>query len=81
MSVSHKIAQLNAAPKKKGESFIQAMKDEMKKVSWTSKEELVSLAKVVVGSIFVLGLSIYLVDLTIRGILQGVGNLLYILGL
>ncbi|MBI3211619.1 MAG: preprotein translocase subunit SecE [Simkania negevensis] len=81
MSVSHKIAQLSSVKKKNRESFIQAMKDEMKKVSWTGKEELTSLAKVVVVSIFVLGLSIYLIDLAIRGMLQGVGTLLYILGI
>ena len=41
------------------------MKEEMKRVSWTSKEDLFSFGKIVIGAIFALGLGIYLVDLFI----------------
>ncbi len=42
----------------------------MKKVSWTSKEELIFCTKAVIVATFVFGLTIYAVDLGIRGILQ-----------
>jgi len=51
-------------------SFIQELKEELRKVSWTTKEELTFATKAVIGSIFVLGLSIYVVDLFIKGILD-----------
>ena len=56
------------------------MKEEMKKVSWTSKEELKICGKIVIGSIFVLGIGIYLVDLFIRLTLDGIGNLVRLIG-
>lgn len=52
----------------------------MKKVSWTSKEELKTCGKIVIGSIFVLGLGIYLIDLFIRLVLSGIGNLVRLIG-
>ena len=78
MSVSTKIADLSAAKqkKKKRGSFFQGMKEEMKKVSWTTKEELTTCTKIVIGAIFALGLSIYVVDLFIRYVLQGMGSLI-----
>ncbi|MCB1068432.1 MAG: preprotein translocase subunit SecE [Simkania sp.] len=80
MSVSQKIAELSAAKKKKVKTkkthFFQEMKEEMKKVSWTTKEELTTCTKIVIGAIFALGLSIYVVDLFIRYVLQGMGSLI-----
>lgn len=61
------------APKKKG--FVKALKDEMKKVSWTSKEELKTCTKIVLGSIFAFGFAIYGVDLFLRAALQGIATL------
>lgn len=83
MSVSQKIADLNAAKQKKAKrkgSFFHDMKEEMKKVSWTSKEELKTCGKIVIGSIFVLGVGIYLIDLFIRLVLNGIGNLVCLIG-
>ncbi|MDJ0651615.1 MAG: preprotein translocase subunit SecE [Simkaniaceae bacterium] len=83
MMVSQKIVGLNAIKKKKGKGkgkFFQDMKEEMKKVSWTSKDELKTCGKIVIGSIFVLGIGIYLVDLFIRLILDGIGNLVRSIG-
>jgi preprotein translocase subunit SecE len=51
-------------------TFISELKDEMKKVSWTSKKELVFSTKMVLLSMFVFGFSIYLVDLCIKGVLE-----------
>ena len=43
-----------------------AYKDEMKKVTWTSKKELSSGVKLVVFSVCVFGLSVYAVDLMLQ---------------
>lgn len=50
--------------------FIQEMKQELKKVSWTSKEELKFSTKMVMLSTFAFGFSIYLVDLGVKGLLE-----------
>ena len=51
-------------------SYIQELKDELKKVSWTSQEELKTSTKAVVGAIFIFGMGIYLFDLVIKGCLD-----------
>ncbi len=61
-------------------NFLRELKQELKKVSWTTKEELVQSAKMVVGATFFLGLGIYLIDLTIKGFLNLVGLLAHLLG-
>lgn len=82
MSVSQKVAELSASKKKKAKkaSFLHNMKEEMKRVSWTTKEELRTCGKIVIGAIFFLGLGIYLVDLFIRLVLNGIGNLVRLIG-
>lgn len=47
-------------------SFIQDLKAELKKVSWTTKEELLLSTKVVVVATFILGLGIYMIDLIVK---------------
>lgn len=82
MSISQKIAHLNAASKKRSKTkvhFFQSMKEEMKKVSWTTKEELAACTKIVIGTIFALGFAIYMIDLIIRYVLIGIGNLIYLI--
>ncbi len=77
MTISHKVAELNAKKRKKVKgktNFFHELKEEMKKVSWTTKEELVFCTKIVLGAIFALGLGIYVVDLCIRFVLQGISN-------
>jgi preprotein translocase subunit SecE len=51
-------------------SFVQELKDELKKVTWTTKEELKLSTKVVISSTFLFGLGIYLFDLVIKGALD-----------
>lgn len=51
-------------------TFLSQMKSEMTKVSWTSKRELLFSTKMVLLSMFVFGFSIYLVDLSIRNLLD-----------
>lgn len=50
--------------------FIRELKEELKKVSWTTKEELFFFTKIVVGATFFLGFAIYIVDLCIKGFLD-----------
>jgi len=51
------------------------VKQEIKKVTWTSKEELILFTKVTVGTTFVVGLGIYLLDLLIKSGLSSIGAL------
>lgn len=51
-------------------SFVKDLKEELKKVSWTSKAELIFCTKVVVWSTIIFGLGIYFIDLLIKGSLE-----------
>lgn len=51
-------------------TFLRDLKEELRKVSWTSREELAFATKAVVGTTFFMGLSIYFVDLVIKGSLD-----------
>jgi preprotein translocase subunit SecE len=53
--------------------FLQELKEELAKVSWTTKDELRFCTKTVIGVTFVLGIGIYLVDLFIKSSLDGFG--------
>jgi preprotein translocase subunit SecE len=64
---------------KSGTSYIGELKAELKKVTWTTKEELILFTKIVVGSTFALGLGIYGVDLLIKGVLNGFGALIHLI--
>ena len=60
-------------------SYISELKAELKKVTWTTKEELILFTKIVVGSTFALGLGIYAADLLIKGALNGFGALIHLI--
>lgn len=66
--------------KKSKRNFLHEVKEELKKVSWTSKEELKTCTKVVIGTTFVLGIGIYLADLFLKGALNGISKLVYVIG-
>lgn len=51
-------------------TFISELKEELKKVSWTTRAELISATKIVIISIFAFGIGIYLMDLAIKGVLE-----------
>ena len=53
--------------KKPALGYIQGIKDELKKVSWTTKEELMLSTKVVIAVTFACGVGIYFVDLLVKG--------------
>lgn len=75
MSISQKVAELQAKKKRKKTNFFHDIKEELKKVSWTSRDEIKVCTKIVLGAIFVLGMWIYVIDLTLRGTLQGITNI------
>lgn len=56
--------------KKLSFSFIKDLKEELKKVSWTTKAELLFCTKIVVWSTIIFGIGIYMVDLMIKGALE-----------
>lgn len=53
-------------------AFFSDVKQELKKVDWTSKDELRSYTKIVLISTLVFGMFIYFVDLIIQGFLGGI---------
>ena len=60
---------------RKKRSYFREVISELKKVSWTPREELIASTKAVVLATFVFGFAVYAVDLVIRGALDGVGVL------
>lgn len=46
--------------------FVQDVKAEVKKITWTSRDELSFYTKLVVGATVVVGMSIYVLDLVIQ---------------
>ena len=57
-----------------GESYLK-IKEELRKITWTSPDELRVYTQITVGATFVLGLSIYLIDLFIQYSLMGISNI------
>ncbi len=57
---------------KKGKGgFLERLKSELGKVSWTDRKELIFISNLVLFSTFVLGIIIYGVDLVIKLFLAG----------
>jgi preprotein translocase subunit SecE len=63
------------AGEKKKVSYLREVQNELKKVTWTSKEELLFCTKAVIVATFLFGLAIYAVDLGVRGVLDTAANL------
>lgn len=72
--------QLTAAERnvsiKRAQEFVSDVKSEIQKITWTSREELLVYTKIVVGATFAFGMSIYVLDLLIQGMLSGLNLLL-----
>ncbi len=80
-STNDEQAKTSVKKKKSISLFIQELKSELRKVSWTPKHELIFATKTVVLATFVLGFSIYLVDLCVKGLLELIkASVLYIFG-
>lgn len=56
--------------------FAGDVKDELKKINWTSPEELKVYTKVVVATTFFLGMGLYFIDLFIQSFLNGLSILI-----
>ncbi len=72
MDSGSKAAKADKIDGKKVVNFVGDVKLELKKVEWTSKDELIAYTKIVLASTFLFGLFIYLIDLGIRGVLGGI---------
>lgn len=64
----------NAQSSYKAIEFVGDVKTEIKRIHWTDKEELKTYTKLVIASTFMFGMGIYLVDLTIQGVLVGLST-------
>jgi preprotein translocase subunit SecE len=60
-------------------NFIESMKQEVKKISWPSKSEIFQSTKIVIGSTFFLGFSVYIVDLFVKGVLDSTARIIKML--
>jgi preprotein translocase subunit SecE len=67
------------SPKRFRAGYVTELKEELKKVTWTTKEELILFTKIAVGATFALGLGIYGIDLLIKGVLNGFGTLVHLI--
>jgi preprotein translocase subunit SecE len=56
-------------------SFVGDVKQELKRVEWTNKDELKSYTKIVLASTVIFALFIYLVDLGVQGCLNGINHI------
>jgi preprotein translocase subunit SecE len=66
-----------AAPSAK--DFVSNIKAEFSKISWTDSEELKLYTKMVVGATFIMGMSIYGIDLFIQGVLNSLSHIIQFL--
>ena len=55
-------------------AFLTSVKEEFKKISWTEREELLHCTKIVLVTTFFLGMSIYIVDLISKGVLNSLAQ-------
>ena len=61
---------------KKAKEFVADVRSEIQKITWTSREELITYTQIVVSAMFICGMSIYALDLLIQGTLNGLHFLL-----
>jgi preprotein translocase subunit SecE len=68
-TVLHAPKDKEAAARKKMQAaeFVGEIKAELKRINWTSPEELRTYTKIVVGATFFFGMGIYFMDLIIQG--------------
>ena len=69
-----KSREMTTIAERKKSSYFRDVKDELRKVTWTSKAELIFCTKAVIIATFVFGLTIYAVDLGIRGLIDLAGS-------
>lgn len=67
MVSSSRLTHLNV--KKKKLNYFRDIQNEFKKISWTTKLELISFTKIVLGATLIFGFVIYFADLFIKNVL------------
>lgn len=65
---------------KKMRTFIADVKSEIQKTTWTSRAELITYTKIVVLMTLIFGMSIYVLDLMIQGVLASLSFILRWIG-
>lgn len=70
----------SAASKWRLRDFISDVKAELKKITWTSPDELRAYTKIVVATTFIMGMGIYAMDLIIQTVLNGLGFVIQWIG-
>jgi preprotein translocase subunit SecE len=60
--------------------WLEQVKQEFFKISWTDSEELKVYTQLVVGATFIFGLGIYVVDVIIHAFLNGLASVIHLLG-
>jgi preprotein translocase subunit SecE len=60
--------------------FLGDIKSEFAKITWTSPEELKTYTKLVVAATFLFGMGIYILDLGIQMVLNGLGFVMRLIG-
>ena len=56
-------------------TFVGDVKEELRKINWTSPDELRVYTQITVGATFILGLGIYFIDILIQLALSGISNI------
>lgn len=69
-----------ATKEEKKLSYLREVQNELKKVTWTSRAELLLSTKAVIIATFVFGFAIYLGDLAIRGCVDALSYLIRLIG-
>jgi preprotein translocase subunit SecE len=59
----------NLLGEKTKSNYFREVQQELKKISWTTKDELIVSTKIVVGTAIIFAFAIYFADLAIRGAL------------
>ncbi len=65
---------------RQGFDVIEDVKTELKRVTWTSKEELQVYTKIVVGATFTVGMLVYTTDIVIKTALETINFVLRAFG-
>lgn len=63
----------SVAKKRRLFDYVEGIKNELKKVSWTALSELKLSTKIVILATFVFGFAIYCVDFVVKGTLDLIG--------
>lgn len=78
--VQQKVAAEKTFSKIRVRDFIEDLKAEIYRITWTTREELIVYTKIVVASTFVFGLGIYCTDLIIQGLMNGLSLFFQLIG-